>query len=90
MGARYGATGMNKEVHLAERTTPNPDVMLGNPVIRATRIPVYIIVEMIESGETPDDLVEAYPDLTLEDIYAALDYDAETRTRAKIRAVYRE
>jgi uncharacterized protein (DUF433 family) len=79
--------GMSKDVYITERITSNPDVMLGKPVIRGTRIPVYIIVEMIESGETPEGLVDAYPDLTLEDIRAALDYDSETRARAKLRAI---
>ena len=78
---------MAKEIVLAERITSNPDVMLGKPVIRGTRIPVYILVEMVEAGETPEDLVDAYPGLTLEDIYAAIDFEAENRKRTEVRAL---
>jgi len=78
---------MTKEIVLAERITSNPDVMLGKPVIRGTRIPVYILVEMIGAGETPEDLVDAYPELTLEDIDAAIAFDAEMQRHIDVRAL---
>jgi uncharacterized protein (DUF433 family) len=71
---------------IAEHITINPDVMLGKPIIRGTRIPVYLIVDFIASGQTPADIVADYPDLTVEDVEAAVAYmqrDAErTETRA--------
>jgi uncharacterized protein (DUF433 family) len=56
----------------------NPDVMLGKPVIRGTRIPVELILRKLGEGATEDDLLDAYPRLTEADIRAALSYAAET------------
>ena len=56
----------------------NPDVMLGKPVIRGTRIPVELILRKLGEGATEDDLLDAYPRLTRADIQAALTYAAET------------
>jgi uncharacterized protein (DUF433 family) len=48
----------------------NPDVMLGKPVIRGTRIPVELILRKPGEGATEDDLLDAYPRLTQADIRA--------------------
>jgi uncharacterized protein (DUF433 family) len=50
----------------------NPDIMLGKPVIRGTRISVELILRKLAEGQTPADIVASYPQLVLEDIYAAL------------------
>jgi uncharacterized protein (DUF433 family) len=56
----------------------NPAVMLGKPVIRGTRIPVELILRKLSDGATEDDLLDAYPRLTRQDIRAALAYAADT------------
>ena len=56
----------------------NPDVMLGKPVIRGTRIPVELIIRKLSEGATEADLLAAYPRLGREDIRAALAYAADT------------
>ena len=56
----------------------NPDVMLGKPVIRGTRIPVEIILRKLGEGATKADLLDAYPRLTRRDIQAALSYSADS------------
>lgn len=56
----------------------NPNVMLGKPVIRGTRIPVELILRKLSEGETEADLLDAYPRLTSEDIKAAMAYAADT------------
>ena len=61
-----------------ERIEINPDVMLGKPVIRGTRIPVQLIIRKLSEGATEADLVDAYPRLTREDIQAALAYAADS------------
>lgn len=61
-----------------ERIEINPEVMLGKPVIRGTRIPVELILRKLSEGATEADLLEAYPRLTLEDIRAVLAYAADT------------
>jgi uncharacterized protein (DUF433 family) len=56
----------------------NPDVMLGKPVIRGTRIPVELILRKLSEGAGEADLLDAYPRLTRADIQAALAYAADT------------
>lgn len=59
------------------RININPDIMLGKPVIKGTRIPVELIVRKIGEGALNEDLLEAYPNITKEDIQAALLYAAD-------------
>jgi uncharacterized protein (DUF433 family) len=56
----------------------NPAVMLGKPVIRGTRIPVELLLRKLSEGATSDDLLDAYPRLTPDDIKACLAYAADT------------
>ena len=57
-----------------DRIEINPEVLLGKPVIRGTRIPVELVVRKLSEGATERDLLDAYPRLTSEDIRAALSY----------------
>ncbi len=61
---------------VTDRIEMNPNVMLGKPVIRGTRIPVELILRKLSEGATEADLLEAYPRLTREDIQAAIGYAA--------------
>ena len=61
---------------IQERIEVNPQVMLGKPVIRGTRIMVELILRKLSEGATETDLLEAYPHLTRQDIRAALAYAA--------------
>lgn len=56
------------------RVEVNPRIMAGKPVIEGTRIPVYVILEMLGEGKTAEEIVEAYPDLEKEDVKAAITY----------------
>ena len=51
-----------------DRIDVNPKVMLGRPVIRGTRIPVELILRKLGEGATVEDLLDAYPRLTPDDI----------------------
>ena len=62
------------------RIEVNPDILMGKPVIAGTRIPVYLILNLLASGYAQERILEAYPGLALEDIRAALQY-AEQRMR---------
>jgi uncharacterized protein (DUF433 family) len=55
-----------------DRIEINPRVMLGKPVIRGTRIPVELILRKLSEGASETDLLDAYPNLTREDIQAAM------------------
>jgi len=56
----------------AERIEVNPKVMLGKPVIRGTRIPVELLLRKLGEGATLEELLDAYPRLSREDVQAAL------------------
>lgn len=57
-----------------ERIEINPQKMGGKPVIRGTRIPVYFILELLANGWSFEEILENYPQLTREDILAAIRY----------------
>jgi uncharacterized protein (DUF433 family) len=60
-----------------ERISIDPKVCFGKPCIKGTRIPVYMILELIEQGLIPEQIIrECYPDITVEDIKACLHYAA--------------
>ena len=59
------------------RITVNPAQMGGVPCIRGLRIPVATVVGMVADGMAEGEIVEAFPDLELEDIHEALRYAAE-------------
>ena len=65
-------------VIVADHVESNPEVMLGKPVIRGTRIPVELILRKLSEGATEADLLDAYPRLTSMDIRAALAYAADS------------
>jgi uncharacterized protein (DUF433 family) len=67
-----------------ERIEINPAVMLGKPVIRGTRIPVELLLRKLGEGATNQDLLDAYPRLTQEDIQAALSYAADAIAHERI------
>jgi uncharacterized protein (DUF433 family) len=72
---------------LMERIELNPRVCNGKPVIRGTRIPVSVILEQIAEGESWENLLAGYPELTREDIQAALLYARASIEHADIRPV---
>ena len=61
---------------MSERISIRPDVCHGQACVRGTRIPVHQVVRMLANGDTTEDLLEAYPSITREDIAACLDYAA--------------
>lgn len=63
---------------ITDRIELNPRVMLGKPVVRGTRIPVELLLRKLSEGAMEDDLLNAYPRLTREDIRAAVGYAADT------------
>jgi uncharacterized protein (DUF433 family) len=69
---------------MIDRIEINPEVMLGKPVIRGTRIPVELILRKLAEGATEAELLDAYPRLTEADIKAALAYAADTLSHERI------
>ncbi len=48
----------------------------GQACIKGTRIPVHQIIRMLANGDKIEELLEEYPSLKIEDVYACLDYAA--------------
>jgi uncharacterized protein (DUF433 family) len=57
-----------------DRITTNPDVMVGKPVVKGTRIPVERVVAHLANNPDLTDLFAAYPELTVEDVKVCLAY----------------
>jgi uncharacterized protein (DUF433 family) len=56
------------------RITINPAIMIGKPVVKGTRIPVERVVAHLAHNPDLNDLFAAYPELTVEDVKACLQY----------------
>lgn len=69
--------------NLISRITINADVCHGKPTIRNMRYPVEMILDLLSSGMTFQELIEDYPALENEDILACLAY-ASKLTNVKI------
>lgn len=65
----------------------NPEIMMGKPVIKGTRITVELILESLGAGENIDNLLAAWPRLTKEAVYDALAFAADSLKGEKIYPV---
>lgn len=72
---------------LLDKIEINPKVCNGKPVIKGTRIPVSVILEQLAEGESWDKILENYPELTHEDIHAALYYAKASLEHIEIKEV---
>ena len=59
-----------------DRITINPSVCLGQPTIRGMRITISVILKMLASGKSIQDVLNAYPELEAEDVRQAMQYAA--------------
>lgn len=59
------------------RITMDPSICHGKPVVRGLRYPVENVLEWLSSGMSPEEIIEDYPDLEVEDIRAVLAYAAK-------------
>jgi len=60
-----------------ERIVCNPDVFKGKPTVKGTRLSVELILGWLAQGWTHEMLLEAYPQLTRDDVLAALAFAAD-------------
>jgi uncharacterized protein (DUF433 family) len=63
--------------NILERISIDPKVCFGKPCIKGTRIWVSLLLDFLGNGDTEEELLKAYPQLTHEDILAAIAYGAE-------------
>ena len=73
--------------NLISRITVNENICHGKPTIRGLRYPVQIMLELMSSGMTIEELLEDYPDLVKEDFMACLAFAARLNEVKSIRKV---
>ncbi len=67
-----------------DRITSDPAVLVGKPVVRGTRISVELLLEIMAEGWTVDQILQNYPQLTTDDIQAALHFAAEVLKHERV------
>ncbi len=72
---------MNKKIII------DPKILVGKPVIAGTRIPVYLILNLLGHGYGFKRIIKAYPVLTEEDIKAAIKYSEYRMRREEVAAL---
>lgn len=68
------------------RIIADPNIMMGKPIIKGTRITVELILKKLSEGMSTEELLKAYPHLTKEDILAALSYSADVISQEELIA----
>ena len=61
---------------ILDRITVNPDVCMGQPTIRGMRITVSFVLQLLASGQTHEEILQAYPELEEGDLKQAIEYRA--------------
>ena len=61
---------------MAKRVSADPRVCGGYACIQGTRVPVYVILDFLAAGNTIEEILAEYPQLSREDILAAIEYAA--------------
>jgi uncharacterized protein (DUF433 family) len=70
---------------LLKRITIDPNICHGKPCIRGMRYPVELILELLSSGMTTDEILEDYDDLELDDIQATFLFAAKL---SQLKSIY--
>lgn len=67
-----------------ERIVMNPDVLVGKPVVKGTRLSVDFIISLLAQGWPEQEILRNYPGLLHEDIQACLQYAAAMLAEEKV------
>jgi uncharacterized protein (DUF433 family) len=67
-----------------ERITVDPQILVGKPIVRGTRIAVEFIVDLLGKGWTNDQILAEFEQLTPDDIQACLAYASEVLKSEKL------
>ncbi|MEM8528248.1 MAG: DUF433 domain-containing protein [Bacteroidota bacterium] len=73
--------------NLLERITLNPEVCFGKPTIRNMRYPVAFVLDLLSAGMSKAEIIEDYPDIEEEDIYACLSFASRLMSVKSIQYV---
>ena len=67
-----------------ERIVVDPQILVGKPVIRGTRLAVELIVDLLAQGWSEEEILKNYPSLTHEDLQASLKYASAVMQSEKV------
>ena len=67
-----------------DRIVLDPAILVGKPVIRETRLAVEFLLDLMAEGWTAEQILDNYPQLTADDLQAALHYAAESLKRERV------
>lgn len=67
-----------------DRIVVDPDVLVGKPAIKGTRLAVEFIIDLLAQDWTEGDILRNYPGLTRDDIRACLNYASEILHAEKV------
>ncbi len=70
-----------------DRVILDPNILVGKPIIKGTRISVEFILELLVNRWTHEEILKNYPQLTMEDILAAIEYSLEVIKEEKVYRV---
>jgi uncharacterized protein (DUF433 family) len=79
-------TGLRK-YSMASRIVTDPKILSGKPCIQGTRLSVEFILELIASGGSQQEIVKAYPQLTVDDVAASVRYAAAALKNDRVVAI---
>lgn len=68
------------------RLSSSPDILLGKPVIKNTRIPVDLILERLGDGMSIEEILEVTPGIERDDILACISYSSQVISRESLLA----
>ncbi len=71
------------------RIAIDPDVLVGKPVVKGTRIAVELVIDLLARGYTTEQVLKQYDHLVAEDVQACLAYAAEVLQSEKVYALPR-
>ena len=74
-------------MHWRERITIDPDILVGKPVIKGTRISVELVIDLLGRGYTSQQILEQYDHITAEDLQACLAYAGEILKAERVYAL---
>lgn len=69
------------------RITIDPNVLVGKPTIKGTRLAVRLIIDLLAQGWSTDEILRNYPGISIKDIQACLSYASEALRSEKVYAI---
>jgi len=72
---------------ISKGITIDPKVMVGKPVIKGTRMPVDLVLAKLAADPNLDEFFQDYPELTIDQIRACLNYAAKIVQKDRSRAI---